>query len=165
MTGKIAYGEIPVDQAAALSGLDFLRAMRDGALPHPPMAATADYRLTEVEPGFVVWEAEAKPAYRNPLGGIHGGWIATVLDSCMGCAGHTILPAGTPYTTIDLKLTYVRAVTPEIGTLRAEGRVVHGGRRLISTEGKLVDAAGKIYAHGVSTLMVLEPRKPEPRQL
>ena len=156
MSRPAAYGQVPREQALALSGLDFLRAIRDGRLPHPPIAETVDFRLVEVEPGFVAWEATAKDSYRNPLGGIHGGWIATLLDSCMGCAAHTTLAAGVPYTTIDLKLTYVRGVTPEAGPLRAEGRVVHGGRRVISTEGKLVDRSGKLYAHGVSTLMVLE---------
>jgi len=155
-----AFGSVPISEAMALSGLDFLRAIRDGVLPHPPIAEVVDFRLAVVEPGMVVWEAQAKERYRNPLGGIHGGWIATLLDSCMGCAGHTVLPAGYPYTTTDLKLTYVRAVTPEAGVLRAEGRVLHGGRRMISTEGKLVDDAGKLYAHGVSTLMVLPPAQP-----
>ena len=159
MSAPVRYGQVPIDEALALSGLEFLTAMRDGRLPHPPMAETADYRLTEVEPGRVVWEAQAKPGYLNPLGGVHGGWIATLLDSCMGCAGHTVLGPGQPYTTVDLKVNYVRAVTPESGVLRAEGKVLHGGRRLISTEGKLTDAAGKLCAHGVSALMVLAPPK------
>ncbi len=158
MTSDVRYGSVAFDEAMALSGIEFLSAIRDGKLPHPPIAETADFRLAVVEPGFVVWEGAPKRNYLNPLGGVHGGWIATLLDSCMGCAGHTTLPAGAPYTTIDLKINYVRAVTPEAGLLRAEGRVVHGGRRLISTEGKLVDGAGKLYAHGVSALMVLERR-------
>lgn len=156
MNAGVAYGNIPVEEALELSGLEFLRRMRDGEIPHPPMAETADYRLAEVEPGYVVWEGAPKPDYHNPLGGIHGGWIATLLDSAMGCAAHTTLPAGAPYTTVDLKINYVRAVSPRVGMLRAEGRVLHGGRRLISTDGKLVDADGKLYAHGVSALMVLQ---------
>ncbi|MEQ9122073.1 MAG: PaaI family thioesterase [Alphaproteobacteria bacterium] len=159
MTADVRYGSVPIDEALKLSGLDFLRAIRDGRLPHPPIAETADFRLAEVEPGHVVWEGAAKPNYLNPLGGVHGGWIATLLDSCMGCAAHTTLPAGVPYTTIDLKITYVRGVTMASGMLRAEGKVVHPGRRIVSTEGRLVDAAGKLYAHGVSTLMVLEAPK------
>lgn len=150
------YGSVPIEEALALSGLDFLRRIRDGVLPHPPMARTADFRLVEVEPSFVVWEGAPRPDYFNPLGGVHGGWIATLLDSCMGCAAHTTLPAGAPYTTIDLKVNYVRAVSPRVGMLRAEGKVLHGGRKLISTEGRLIDAAGKLYAHGVSACMVLE---------
>ncbi len=156
MSDRPAYGSVPVEDALKLSGLDFLQAIRDGRLPHPPIAQTVDFRLVEVEPGEVVWEGLPKPAYFNPLGGVHGGWIATLLDSCMGCAAHTTLPAGSPYTTIDLKVNYVRAVSPRVGLLRAEGKVLHGGRKLISTEGRLVDRDGKLYAHGVSACMVLE---------
>lgn len=151
-----AYGSVPTEEALALSGLEFLSAIRDGRLPHPPMAETAGFYLATVEPNFVAWEGEPKRNYFNPLQGVHGGWIATLLDSCMGCAAHTTLAAGVPYTTVDLKVNYVRAVNPRVGVLRAEGRVVHGGRRLISTEGRLVDRAGKLYAHGVSACMVLE---------
>lgn len=160
MTAPVRYGSVPFEEALTYSGMEFLSAIRDGRLPHPPIAETADFRLVVVEPGFVAWAATAKPAYRNPLGGIHGGWIATLLDSCMGCAAHTTLPAGVPYTTVDLKVNYVRGVTPEAGVLRAEGKVLHGGRRLISTEGRLVDGQGKLYAHGVSVCMVLEAPKP-----
>lgn len=156
MSGEVSYGSVPVEDAMVLSGLEFLSAIRDGRLPHPPMAETVDFRLVTVEPDFVAWEGVPKPAYFNPLGGVHGGWIATLLDACMGCAAHTTLPAGAPYTTIDLKVNFVRAVSPRVGRLRAEGRVVHGGRRLISTEGRLIDAQGKLYAHGVSACMVLE---------
>lgn len=159
MSDTVRYGQVPVDEALKLSGLAFLSAIRDGRLPHPPIAETADFRLTEVEPGHVVWQGQAKVNYLNPLGGVHGGWIATLLDSCMGCAAHTTLGPGQPYTTVDLKINYVRAVRPESGMLRAEGKVLHAGRRLISTEGKLTDAAGKLYAHGVSALMVLAPPK------
>ncbi len=153
---SITYGSVPLDEAMAMSGLDFLSAIRDGRLPHPPIAEHSGMRLVTVEPGLVVWEAEAKPDYANPLGGIHGGWIATLLDSCMGCAGHTTLPAGVPYTTVDLKVNYVRAVTPKVGTIRAEGKVLHAGRKLLSTEGKLVDQNGKLYAHGVSACITLD---------
>lgn len=150
------YGSVPLDEALKLSGLEFLSAIRDGKLPHPPIAETAGFQLVVVEPGFVVWEGEPKPAYFNPLGGIHGGWIATLLDSCMGCAGHTTLPAGVPYTTVDLKVNYVRAVTPKLGMMRAEGKVLHAGRKLLSIEGRLVDGNGKLYAHGVSACITLD---------
>ena len=152
----ITYGSVPLDEALALSGMEFLSAIRDGRLPHPPIAETAGLRLVTVEPGFIVWEGEPTSAYFNPLGGIHGGWIATLLDSCMGCAGHTTLAAGIPYTTIDLKVNYVRAVTPKVGVVRAEGKVLHAGRKLLSTEGRLVDANGKLYAHGVSACITLD---------
>ena len=154
----LEYGLTPIDEARAMSGLDFLSAIRDGRLPHPPMAETAGMRLAEVEPGRVVWESLPADRFRNPLGGVHGGWIATLLDSAMGCAGHTTLPAGKGYTTIDLKINYVRAPAPEAGVLRAEGIVRHGGRTILSMDGSLTDAAGKIYAHGVSVCMTLDPK-------
>lgn len=159
MSESIEYGRVPIDRALAMSGMDFLSAIRDGDLPHPPIAGAVDLRLTEVERGRVVWEGQPKQDYLNPLGGVHGGWIATLLDSCMGCAGHTMLGPGQPYTTVDLKLTYVRGVRLDGGIVRAEGKVLHAGRSLISTEGKLYDAEGKLCAHGVSALMVLAPPK------
>ena len=157
MNKQIAYGEIPFDEALKFSGFDFLCAIRDGKLPHPQIAKTLDFQLVVVEKGFVVWEGSPKAEYFNPLGRVHGGWIATLLDSCMGCAGHTMLDAGYPYTTLDLKVNYTRGIMPKVGILRAEGRVVHSGRTMLSMEGRLVDQAGKIYAHGTSVCLVLEP--------
>ncbi|MEL0002742.1 MAG: PaaI family thioesterase [Rhodospirillales bacterium] len=157
MNKQIAYGEIPFDEALKFSGFDFLCAIRDGKLPHPQIAKTLDFQLVIVEKGFVVWEGSPKAEYFNPLGRVHGGWIATLLDSCMGCAGHTMLDAGYPYTTLDLKVNYTRGIMPKVGLLRAEGRVVHSGRTMLSMEGRLVDQAGKIYAHGTSVCLVLEP--------
>jgi uncharacterized protein (TIGR00369 family) len=154
---QIAYGEIPFDEALKFSGFDFLCAIRDGKLPHPQIAKTLDFQLVIVEKGFVVWEGSPKAEYFNPLGRVHGGWIATLLDSCMGCAGHTMLDAGYPYTTLDLKVNYTRGIMPKVGLLRAEGRVVHSGRTMLSMEGRLVDQAGKIFAHGTSVCLVLEP--------
>jgi uncharacterized protein (TIGR00369 family) len=154
---QIAYGEIPFDEALKFSGFDFLCAIRDGKLPHPQIAKTLDFQLVIVEKGFVVWEGSPKAEYFNPLGRVHGGWIATLLDSCMGCAGHTMLDAGYPYTTLDLKVNYTRGIMPKVGLLRAEGRVVHSGRTMLSMEGRLVDQAGKIYAHGTSVCLVLDP--------
>ena len=157
MNKQIAYGEIPFDEALKFSGFDFLCAIRDGKLPHPQIAKTLDFQLVVVEKGFVVWEGSPKAEYFNPLGRVHGGWIATLLDSCMGCAGHTMLDAGYPYTTLDLKVNYTRGIMPNVGLLRAEGGVVHSGRTMLSMEGRLVDQAGKIYAHGTSVCLVLEP--------
>jgi uncharacterized protein (TIGR00369 family) len=154
---QIAYGEIPFDEALKFAGFDFLCAIRDGKLPHPQIAKTLDFQLVIVEKGFVVWEGSPKAEYFNPLGRVHGGWIATLLDSCMGCAGHTMLDAGYPYTTLDLKVNYTRGIMPKVGLLRAEGRVVHSGRTMLSMEGRLVDQAGKIYAHGTSVCLVLDP--------
>ncbi|MEK9905406.1 MAG: PaaI family thioesterase [Rhodospirillales bacterium] len=138
MNKQIAYGEIPFDEALKFSGFDFLCAIRDGKLPHPQIAKTLDFQLVIVEKGFVVWEGSPKAEYFNPLGRVHGGWIATLLDSCMGCAGHTMLDAGYPYTTLDLKVNYTRGIMPKVGLLRAEGRVVHSGRTMLSMEGRLV---------------------------
>src|SRR5262249_49748347 len=105
-----------------------------------------------------VFEGEPSDRILNPLGIVHGGWALTLIDSCTGCAAHTTLPANTGYTTVETKVNFVRAITPETGMLRAEGRVVAQGRTIITAEGKLIDANGKLYAHGLSTLLVLQPK-------
>jgi uncharacterized protein (TIGR00369 family) len=157
VTETPTYGAIPIEEALKYSGFDFLCAIRDGKLPHPKIASTLDFRLVVVEKGFVAWEGIPKAEYFNPLGRVHGGWISTLLDSCMGCAGHTMIDAGYPYTSLDLKVNFTRGVMPDVGALRAEGRVVHAGRTMLSMEGRLVDTAGKIYAHGTSVCLVLDP--------
>ena len=101
-----------------------------------------------------MFQGTPKPAYLNPLGSIHGGWIATLLDSCMACAVHTTVPAGQGYTTVEFKLNCVRPVMPDTGPLRAEGKVINAGRTIATSEGRLVDASGKLYAHGTETCLI-----------
>jgi uncharacterized protein (TIGR00369 family) len=139
----------------SMSGIDFLRAIRDGKLPSPPIAELLGFRLAEVEPGQAVFEIVPGEQHYNPIGVVHGGLAMTLLDSAMGCAVQTHMPAGGGYTTLEAKTNLVRAVTAATGTLRAIGKVVHVGSRVATAEGRLVDAGGKLYAHASSTCIVL----------
>jgi uncharacterized protein (TIGR00369 family) len=138
-----------------MSGIDFLRAMRDGRLPPPPIAELLAFRLVEVEPGQAAFEVMPGEQHYNPIGVVHGGLAMTLLDSAMGCAVQTHMPAGGGYTTLEAKTNLVRAITSKTGLLRAVGKVVHAGSRVATAQGRLVDGAGKLYAHASTTCMVL----------
>lgn len=142
-----------------MSGLEALQAIVEGRLPMPSIGTTLGFRLAEVGEGWSVFEGEPSDRILNPLGVVHGGFALTLIDSCTGCAVHTTLPAGVGYTTLETKANLVRAITPQTGLLRAEGRVVAQGRTVATAEGKVVDAQGKIYAHGTSTLLIMRPEK------
>ncbi|MBX3513226.1 MAG: PaaI family thioesterase [Xanthobacteraceae bacterium] len=142
-----------------MPGLDFLRKIRDGEIPNPPITDTLDYELSEVEPGFVVFEIEPKEFHYNPIGSVHGGVALTLMDSAMSCAVQTMLPAGTGYTTLEIKLNFVRGVSAKTGRLRAEGKIVHSGARTAIAEGRLVGSDGKLYAHATTTCFILQPEK------
>lgn len=148
----------PTALAAAvreLSGLDLFAKVIAGELPSPSIAATIGFRLIEAAEGRAVFEGGWGEHLLNPAGGLHGGWYGLVLDSAMGCAVHSTLPAGAGYTTLEYKVNITRGVTAETGALRAEGWVVHRGRRTATAEGRVIDAAGKIYAHGSETCLIL----------
>lgn len=148
----------PVKLAQAgrsMAGLEFLRAIRDGRLPHPPICALLGYRLIEAEPGRAVFEITAGERHYNPIGVVHGGIAMTLLDSAMGCAVQTQMPAGGAYTTLEAKTNLVRAITSETGPLRAIGKVLHAGKRVATAEARLKDPSGKLYAHATSTCIVL----------
>lgn len=147
------------EELMALSGLEALRAMIAGKFAPPTIAATMGFTLVEVDHGFAVFEGEPSDRVLNPLGAVHGGWALTLIDSACGCAGHTTLPAGVGYGTVETKVNFVRAISPETGRLRAEGRVLAQGRTIITAEAKLVGANGKLYAHGTSTCMIIRPEK------
>ena len=138
-----------------MSGIDFLRAIRDGKLPPPPIATLLGFSLVEVEPGHAVFEVLPGEQHYNPIGVVHGGLAMTLLDSAMGCSIHTHMPAGAGYTTLEAKTNLIRAITSQTGKLRAIGAVLHLGGRVATAEGRLVDAAGKLYAHATTTCMVL----------
>jgi uncharacterized protein (TIGR00369 family) len=151
----------PADLAHAgrsMVGIDFLRAIRDGRLPAPPIAELLGFRLVEVEPGHAAFEVVPGEQHYNPIGVVHGGLAMTLLDSAMGCAIQTRMPAGGGYTTLEAKTNLVRAITDKTGMLRAIGTLVHAGSRVATAEGRLVDAAGKLYAHATSTCLVLGER-------
>jgi uncharacterized protein (TIGR00369 family) len=154
------YGLVPVETAAALSGLELLTEMMAGRLPGPPIMQTLDFRLTEVENGRAVFEGTPALKHYNPLGTVHGGYAATLLDSCMGCAVHSTLPKGSSYTTLEFKVNLIRAITAETGPVRAEGRIINSGRRVATSEGRLTDTKGRLYAHATTTCLVFElPQK------
>src|ERR1700733_13770809 len=148
-----------------MTGREFLQAMLDGRLPTPPIMKTLSFSLSEIGDGFSVFEGDTGPHLLNPLGIVHGGWALMLIDSAAGCAAHTLIPAGNSYTTIETKANFSRAITKDTGRVRAEGRAVSRGRRIISCEARVVDATGRLLAHGTSTLMVLAgdaPAKPAP---
>ena len=141
----------------AMSGIEFLRAIRDGRLPAPPMAALLGFRLAEVESGYAVFEVTPGEQHYNPIGVVHGGLAMTLLVSAMGCSIQTHMPAGGGYTTLEAKTNLVRAITSETGRLRAIARAIHVGNRVATAEGRLEDASGKLYAHASTTCIVLAP--------
>src|SRR5271170_3019947 len=151
----IQYGVVPPATAKAITGLQLLRAIMDGVLPAPPIAQSLEFRLAHVERGHTVFTGTPKFEYYNPLGSVHGGYTAAILDSCMACAVHATLEAGYSYTTLEIKINYVRAITSDTGELRAEGRVIHSGKRIATAEGRLVDSAQTLYAHGTTTCLIL----------
>jgi len=146
------------DAARSMAGIEFLRAIRDGKLPPAPIAELIGFRLAEVEPGHAVFECTPGARHYNPIGVVHGGLAMTLLDSTMGCAVQSRLPAGTGYTTLEAKTNLVRAITAETGVLRAIGKVLHLGKSIATAEGRLEDAQGKLYAHASTTCIILAGR-------
>src|SRR6202050_2707801 len=144
-------------EAAGMSGKELMQAMVEGRLPGPSIANTMSFWLVQVGDGFAVFEGDPGSHLLNPMGTIHGGWALALIDSATGCAAHTLLPAGTAYTTIETKVNFSRPITLETGRVRAEGRVISQGRQIISAQAQLLAQDGRILAHGTSTLMVLNP--------
>ena len=138
-----------------LSGLEYLRKIIAGELPHPPISALMNFGIAELGEGYAVFEAEPAEYHYNPIGVVHGGLAATLLDSAMGCAVHTTLPAGSGYTTLEIKVNFVRPMTAGTGRVRCEARLVHRGRRTATAEGRVLDGAGRLYAHGTTTCLIL----------
>lgn len=142
-------------RAPTMSGMEYLQAIARGELPPPPMAMLMGFRLLELDTGRAVFVVDPAEYHYNPIGVVHGGLAATLLDSAMGCAVHTLLPAGVGYTTLDIHVNFVRALTGGTGTIRAEARVLHSGSRVATAEGRVLDANGKLYAHGTTTCLIL----------
>lgn len=137
-----------------MSGLELVRAMTEGKLPHPTMADTIPMRISDAGRGYVTFRARANGRHLNPLGGVHGGFAATVLDSVTGCAVHTMLDAGVGYGTVDLNVKMLKAI-PLDQDLIAEGRVIHLSKSLGVSEGSLKDADGTLLAHATCTCAIL----------
>ena len=148
------------DQAAlrGKSGLQVMQSMLAGDIPYPHIARTLDFTLVQVERGKAVFQGTPQLMHYNPLGSVHGGWYATLLDSALGCAVHTMLDEGQGYTTAELGINIVRAASTGTGPLRAIGSIIHCGRQLATAEARIVGPDGKLYAHGTTTCLVFETR-------
>jgi uncharacterized protein (TIGR00369 family) len=149
------YGLARPDQVAGRSGREILQAIIDGGLPQAPISETLSFWIVEVGDGFAAFEGEPGKQLLNPMGTVHGGWALTLIDSVAGCAGHSLLPAGQGYTTIETKGNFSRPITRDSGRVRAEARAVAQGRQIISAEAHVRSADGKVLAHGTSTILVL----------
>ena len=159
MLGRAAtksYGTVSADIRKAMSGLEFIQGLVEGTLPLNTIAETLGYDVTEVERGRVVVEVTPNRTHLNPAGTVHGGLAATLLDSCMGLAIQTTLENGLSSTTLEFKISLVRAITPQTGVIRAEGVVLQRGRRVGTAEGRIVDSAGKLLATGTTTCLIFE---------
>jgi uncharacterized protein (TIGR00369 family) len=148
-----------VERRRAMGGLAFFRHMLQGQMPQAPMTKLLNMRLLEVDEGRVVFGARPTRDHYNGMGVVHGGFAATLLDSALGCAINSKAPAGKIYTTLELKINYTRPLTEEVGDVRCEARVIHLGSRTATAEGRIVDADGKLYAHGSTTCIVVEAPK------
>jgi uncharacterized protein (TIGR00369 family) len=158
-TTEMKYGLPTSTDLAGKTGKEILRSIIDGDLPQPPIAETLSFRITDVGDGYAAFEGEPGPHLLNPMGGVHGGWALTLIDSAGGYAGLSLLPVGSGFATIETKANFSRPITKDSGRVRAEGRVVAQGRQIFSAEVRVMAQDGKVPAHGTSTLMVLGPAK------
>jgi uncharacterized protein (TIGR00369 family) len=147
----------PAALDSSLSGLEFLEAIARGELPGAPIASTLGFEIDEVAPGRATFAVVPAEYHYNPIGTVHGGLAATLLDSALGCAVQTVLPAGSTYTTLELKVNFVRPITTETGRLTCRADVIHVGRRVGTAEARLEDASGRLFAHGTTTCMIFTP--------
>ena len=145
-----------------LSGVEFLTAIAEGKIPPPPLMRALDFDGSAFSEGRAVFRLTPREFHYNPLGTVHGGVFATLLDSACGCAVHTMLPVGVFYTSLDLSVKFLRPVTVETGPITAEGSVVHLGRRTALAEARITDAAGKVYVTATSSCLLLRPEQPAP---
>jgi uncharacterized protein (TIGR00369 family) len=144
------------EQVAGKTGLEVFAMMFAGEIPFPPIAETLDFQIIEVAHGRAVFQGTPLLKHYNPLGSVHGGWFATLLDSAVGCAVHTTLAAGRGYTTAELKINITRPLNTRVPLVRAIGEVIHVGRRMATAEGRLVGPDGKLYAHASTTCFLFD---------
>jgi uncharacterized protein (TIGR00369 family) len=150
------YGTVSADRRKEMSGLEFVQGLVDGTLPLNTMAKTLGYDVTEAVNGRVVVTAVPGGVHLNPAGTVHGGLAATLLDSCMGLAVQSTLEKGIRQTTLEFKISLVRAITPETGLIKAEGVVLSRGRRVGTAEGRVTDGSGRLLAHGTTTCLIFQ---------
>ena len=153
---KVQYGVTPTEVMASMAGVDFVRAIFQGRLPAPPIMQTIEPFDSTAEPGIVVFHSIPGFRHYNPIGSVHGGYAATLLDSAMGLAVHTALPAGTGYTTLEFKISFIRGMTKDTGVVRTEGRTMNVGRRAATAEARITDSKGRLLAHATTTCLVFE---------
>jgi uncharacterized protein (TIGR00369 family) len=153
---KFDYGVTPTEIMASMTGLDFVRAVFDDRLPTPPIMQTIEPFDCTAEPGVVVMYSTPGFRHYNPIGSVHGGYAATLLDSVMGLAVHTMLPPGTGYTTLEFKVSFIKGMTKDTGPVRSEGRTLNVGRRAATAEARVTDARGRLLAHATTTCLVFE---------
>jgi uncharacterized protein (TIGR00369 family) len=159
MPSRIArktYGTVSADRRKEMSGLEFVQGLADGTLPLNTIAQTLSYDVSEAVSGRVVVTAEPSGIHLNPAGTVHGGFTATLLDSCMGLALQTTLEKGLSQTTLEFKISLLRPITPGTGPIKAEGIVMSRGRRVGTAEGRVTDGTGRLLAHGTTTCLIFE---------
>jgi uncharacterized protein (TIGR00369 family) len=159
---RIEYGVTPTEVMASMPGIDFVRAIIAGQLPTPPIMQTVEPFDFTAEPGVVVFHSVPGFRHYNPIGSVHGGYAATLLDSAMGLAVHTMLPPGTGYTTLEFKVSFIKGMTQDTGAVRSEGRTLNVGRRTATAEARITDARGRLLAHATTTCLVFEIPKETP---
>ena len=153
---KSGSGVAKPDDIAGRGGLEMLLAMISGELPRPPMSELLNFLLVHASHGHAIFVGHPSLEHYNPLGVVHGGWAATMLDSAMGCAVQATLPKGKGYTTMEFKVNLVRPLTDAVSVVRAEGKIVHSGRSSATAEARLVGPDGKLYAHATTTCLVFD---------
>ncbi|GAA4109737.1 PaaI family thioesterase [Aminobacter aganoensis] len=150
----LGLGTIPHEDVHLFSGRELLQRVVDGLYPAPPIAGVMNFTVTEVDEGRVVFRGVPNGRHLNPLGTVHGGWAATILDSALGCAVHSTLARGEAYTTVEFKVNLTRPITPDTGEVVCEGGVIHKGRTLAVSEATLKDSNGKLLAFGTETCSI-----------
>ncbi len=158
------FGSVPMDEVLRYSGVELLRRLAAGEYPSPPIAGLMNFRLVEVSEGRAVFEGTPGATHLNPLGGVHGGWAATILDSALGCCVHATLARGEGYTTVEFKVNLTRPITPRTGLVRCEGTVISRGRTIAVSEARLTDKDGKLLAFGTETCAIFPVEKMETRR-
>lgn len=151
-----SYGNVPRETLKSVQGLELLQGMIDGRYPGPPIAELMDFGITELGPGRASFTGRPGRQHYNPSGTVHGGYAATLLDSAMGCAVHTLVPKGQGFTTLEIKVNYVRPMFETTGEVRCEAAVINMGRTVATADGKLLDGKGRLIAHGTTTCMIFD---------
>ena len=150
------YDVVPTSLMASMPGLDFVRKIFSGELPQPPIMENVEPFDSTAEPGVVVFHSVPGFRHYNPIGSVHGGYAAILLDSAMGLAVHSMLPVGTGYTTLEFKISFIRGMSKDSGTVRTEGRTLNVGRRAATAEARITDSKGRLIAHATTTCLVFE---------